>query len=216
MSSIVPVPSPDPSTPEPFSLGGYAGQTGGIDGVGFWPRAGARVIDLVVHLFVSLCTGFFMGILVSVAAIATGQPPSLLITKMTATSFSAYVFAILGSLAYHTVCESVHGSTLGKLILSLVVIQEDGSPCRFKSALIRNLGYFVDSLFFGLIGYSAMKRTPQQQRYGDDWAHTIVCKRSQVAPDKLRSGGRFVLAFLLACMADSAILILDMTLRLTT
>ena len=81
--------------------------------------------------------------------------------------------ALLGSLAYRVICTSVHGSTLGKLAFSMVVAQEDGSPCRFGSATIRELGYFVDALFFGPIGYFAMQKTPQEQRHGDEWA----CRR---------------------------------------
>ena len=155
-----------------------------------------------------------MGFLVAIAAAATHQPPMLLIHKMTGRSASAFLLAIVGALAYHTVCDAVYGSTLGKLIFSMVVVQEDGSPCRFKSALIRNLGYYVDALFFGLIGYYAMERDDTRQRYGDQWAQTVVCKRADLAPEKLRGGGRFVLGFLLACMADSAILMVSMVMRL--
>jgi uncharacterized RDD family membrane protein YckC len=212
MSSMTPLTPQDPSTTELLSYGGYIAQEG-IEGVGFWPRVAARIMDLVVHMIVSLFTGLFMGILIAIAAIATNQPTSLLLERMAGESFSTFITAIIGLFAYYVVCESVHGSTLGKLILSMVVVQEDGSPCRFKSALIRNLGYYVDGLFFGLIAYSAMNRSSQRQRYGDDWAHTIVCKRNKVSPDKLRSGGRFALALFAACMADSAILMVGMVLR---
>ena len=42
-------------------------------------------------------------------------------------------------------------------MLSMVVVQEDGSPCRIGSALIRSLAYLIDSLFFGAIAYFAMQ-----------------------------------------------------------
>ncbi len=213
MSSILPLPE-NPAPLESFSFGGYGEQSGKLRGSGFWPRAGARIIDLIVHFCISLFTALLMGFLVAIAAAATHAPAMLLIHKMTASGVSAFVLAIIGALAYHTVCDSVSGSTMGKLIFSMVVVQEDGSPCGFKSALIRNLAYYVDGLFFGLIGYSAMKRDEAQQRYGDEWAHTIVCKRSDIAPEKLRSGGRFALGFLLACMADASILIVSMLIRL--
>ena len=61
------------------------------------------------------------------------------------------------------------------------VIQDDGSPCRPKSAIIRELGYFVDAMFFGVIGYFAMRDDPEQKRHGDTWADTIVCKRANLA-----------------------------------
>jgi len=43
-----------------------------------------------------------------------------------------------GSIAYHITCENIYGSTLGKLVFSLAVVQEDGSTCRFKGAFIRS------------------------------------------------------------------------------
>src|SRR4051812_48948380 len=181
MSSILPIPD-SPSPAESFSFGGYAEQTQGLKGVGFWPRVGARVIDIITHFLISLFAGGLMGFLVAIAAAATHQPPMLLIHKMTGHSASAFLLAIIGALAYHIACDAVHGSTLGKLIFSMVVVQEDGSPCRFKSALIRNLGYYMDALFFGLIGYYAMERDDTRQRYGDQWAQTVVCKRANLAP----------------------------------
>jgi hypothetical protein len=50
-----------------------------------------------------------------------------------------------------------------------------------------------------------MQKTLKEQRHGDEWAHTIVCKRSAIAPDHLRGASRFVLAMMLATMADAAL-----------
>jgi len=86
----------------------------------------------------------------------------------------------------------------------MVVVQEDGTPCRFRSAIIRELAYFLDSLFFGLIAYFEMQKSMKEQRYGDEWAGTVVCKRSAVSPERLRGGGRFVLGLMLGIMADAA------------
>ena len=52
-----------------------------------------------------------------------------------------------------------------------------------------------------------MQRNPQQQRHGDDWAHTVVCRRSEVAPQNLRGAGQFMLALFLATLVDAAVLI---------
>jgi hypothetical protein len=97
----------------------------------------------------------------------------------------------------------VHGSTLGKLVLSMVVVQEDGSLCRLKGAVVRSMGYLLDALFSGLVGYSAMQKTSLEQRHGDEWAHTVVCKCSNAPPGSLRGGGRFVMAWFFAIMADA-------------
>jgi uncharacterized RDD family membrane protein YckC len=209
-------PAPDsPSAPPVLlpSFGGYLGEPGGLQGVSFWPRVGARAIDLVVHY----CVGVFAGLLfvILLAAASGGHIPRELALKMRP-GLTGFLMALLGSVAYQVICTSVHGSTLGKLAFSMVVVQEDGSPCRLGSAVIRELGYFVDGLFFGLIGYFAMQKTPQEQRHGDEWAHTVVCKRSNLAPEKLRGTGQFMLALMFAIMAEAALAMVGLLLAVSS
>ena len=184
------------------TFGGYAPEQSQLQGVTFWPRVGARIIDLLVHYLVSFVSGIVFVIMLVIASGGHASPVAM--ARLQHTGIAGFFFGLLGSFAYHVVFTSVHGSTLGKLALSMVVLQEDGSPCTFKSALIRELGYFVDAMFFGLIGYTAMKDDIKQQRHGDDWAHTIVCKRSLVLRDKLRGGDRFAIALVFALIADAA------------
>jgi uncharacterized RDD family membrane protein YckC len=186
--------------------GGYVTEVEevGLEGMGFWPRVAARVIDLVAHYLVSFFTGILFMVMLVVASGGRVSPP--VVGKLHHTGITGVAFALLGAFAYQVIFTTVHGSTLGKFALRMVVVQEDESHCRFKGALIRELGYFVDALFFGVIGYMAMQRTAQQQRYGDEWAHTVVCKRSSIPPDKLRGGGQFALALMFALMADVALI----------
>jgi uncharacterized RDD family membrane protein YckC len=214
MSSPQISPLPGPSN-QPFSFGGYAGAPGGLEGVGFGARLAARVIDLALHYIVTICAGLVFGFLVGVVGTLTGRSVPFLASKLNHLGFITFALALLGSVAYHSVCESLHGSTLGKFILSMVVVQEDGTPCTFDSALRRSFAYFVDGLFFGLVGYFAMQKTPQRQRYGDQWAHTVVCKRSQVRPENLRDGGRFVLSLFLGMAADAGLMMLGLVLAIT-
>jgi uncharacterized RDD family membrane protein YckC len=214
MSAPAPDPLPVPTNFEPPTFGGYAGEPGRIRGVGFWPRVGARVIDLIVQYLIAVSAGFVFGVLVAVAARMAGQSASILLAKQGHPAFAVFVFALLGSVAYETTCEGWHGSTPGKLVLSMVVVQEDGTPCRPGPALVRSLAYFFDSLFFGIIAYLAMNKTPQEQRHGDVWAHTIVAKRSDAPAPSLRSGGRFASVFLFAAMADAALLMIGLLLGL--
>src|SRR5580704_5700514 len=188
------------------SLGGYATEQSGLVGVSFWPRAAARLIDLVVHFAVRYGTGYLFGLMLLVAS--GGHVPRLIIFKLRHPGLTGFAFTLLGAVAYHVIFTTVHGSTLGKRILSMVVVQEDGSPCRLKSAVVREFAYFVDGLFFGIIGYMAMQESAQEQRHGDNWAHTIVCKPEVVGTDNLRGAGRFVLAMMFAIMADAAFILI--------
>jgi uncharacterized RDD family membrane protein YckC len=166
--STAPDPGPGIIGIELSALSTYGAQPGSIQGVTFWPRALARLVDLLVHFSVSFAAGIFFTIMLFIAA--AGHPSRLAIARLSRFSITAFVMALLGSIAYQAICEGVHGSSLGKLVLSMVVVQEDGSPCRLGSAVIRSFAYVIDGLFFGLIGYAAMQNSPQEQRHGDEWA----------------------------------------------
>jgi len=215
--SITPLPDlpPEPEGIHLSALASYLGQPGSLPGVSFWPRAGARIIDMVIHYFIALCSAFLFGVLLAFVAALQHTSARALFAHRKLSGGALFVFALLGSIAFEAVCEGLHGSTPGKRLLSMVVVQEDGSPCRFGSACIRELAYLIDSLFFGLIGYFNMKN-PQQQRHGDEWAHTIVCRRSNVAPQNLRGDGQFTLAVFFATLAYAALFILGMLINLLT
>lgn len=195
------------STPTPVS-------PGALPGVSFWPRVAARVIDWVSHYVIGLFAGFLFGFLYALAAALHHSRPAPLFQQR-GIGIALFVFSLLGLTVLEIICEGFHGSTLGKRLLGFVVVQEDGSPCRPGPALIRSLAYIIDALFFGLIGYFNMQKNPQQQRHGDEWAHTIVCRRSDVAPHNLRGAGHFTAVFLLAAMADAALMIIGVLIKLS-
>jgi uncharacterized RDD family membrane protein YckC len=197
------------------SFSGYA-EPSALEGVSFWPRVAARLIDHVVHFSLRRVTGYSFGIMLLVASGGPGHVPRSILLRLRHPGITDFLFAILGYLAYHVIFSAVHGSSLGKRMLGMVVLQEDGPPCRFKGALIRELGYYVDGLFFGIIGYTAMQGSVQQQRHGDEWAQTVVCKRNQVVPEKLQGWGRFAVALVFACAADAALGLISLLLIIAT
>jgi uncharacterized RDD family membrane protein YckC len=76
-------------------------------------------------------------------------------------------------LFYLIVFEWIYGASIGKIILHMRVVMEDGSPCRLGPAAMRGLLRLIDGLFFGIIAYWTM-RQPLYQRVGDKVAKTIV------------------------------------------
>lgn len=197
-------PVSQPAVPAPtFTFGGYAVGPGEIEGVQFGRRLAARLIDLALHFVIALLTGFGLGLVLGVYAGIIHQPFEPIWARATNIGLWGFLSALVGSVAYHTLCEGMGGSTLGKRILSMTVIQESGAPCRFDSALVRSLSYFVDALVFGLVAYLAMKDKVTQQRYGDQWAHTIVCMREKAPPQGLRSSGQLALGIFAGMAADS-------------
>ena len=87
-----------------------------------------------------------------------------------------WLFLALG-LGYYIVCEAATGATLGKRMVGIRVVNEDGSHVTFGAAVVRNLLRLVDCLFFYLVGALFAISSPRGQRLGDRAAHTLVIRR---------------------------------------
>ncbi len=85
------------------------------------------------------------------------------------------VLAALG-IIYRPVCEARCGKTVGKAMMKLRVVMEDGRPCTGLAAFLRYLLFLVDGLLSGLVGLliAILDDTGRYQRLGDRVAHTVV------------------------------------------
>jgi uncharacterized RDD family membrane protein YckC len=81
------------------------------------------------------------------------------------------------ALSYYVLCEGTTGMTLGKRIVGIRVVDEEGDFAGFGAAIVRNLLRVVDGLFFYLVGAIFALTSPRGQRLGDRAAHTIVVRR---------------------------------------
>lgn len=181
---------PPPPPPPPFPQQVISA------GAGFWIRALARIIDMVCGQVFGLIGGFCGAIILAILQ-ATGRLSPGWETRITGTSGAMFGLSFLGGFLYHWLCEGIHGATLGKLICGLRVMNQDGRASNMKGALIRGLGWFLDALFFGLIGYTSMQRSALNQRYGDVWGKTVVAKTRDISPGSRRSAGHFLLGLFL-------------------
>ncbi len=144
----------------------------------FGIRGTAQVIDTVIGLIVAFVAGAAGGFVVGVLAAAGIVPPGWE-SRLEHAGAGTFLMGLFASLFYHAVAESLGGATLGKVICGLRVLTDRREPCTLPKAIGRNLAYYIDSLFFGMVAWSAMSNSPQRQRYGDRWAGTIVVyKRS--------------------------------------
>jgi uncharacterized RDD family membrane protein YckC len=87
-----------------------------------------------------------------------------------------WLFLLLG-LGYYVFCEAATGATLGKRIVGIHVVGEDGEHVTFGAAVVRNLLRMVDCLFFYLVGAIFALTSAHGQRLGDRAAHTLVVRR---------------------------------------
>jgi uncharacterized RDD family membrane protein YckC len=79
-------------------------------------------------------------------------------------------------LGYYVVFEALTGWTIGKLVMGLRVVAEDGDSISWGQALGRNLLRFVDGLFFYLIAALFVWSSSKRQRLGDLAANTFVIR----------------------------------------
>lgn len=153
---------------------------------GFGIRAAAHIIDIIVCMVVALVAGVMGGITVAMLA-AAGAVSADWAQRIGKASALTYVFSLLASLAYHALAEGLGGATAGKAICGLRVLTERREPCTLAKAIGRNLAYYIDALFFGLVGWTSMSKSPTMQRYGDKWAGTIVVHARSAQPLLTRS-----------------------------
>jgi uncharacterized RDD family membrane protein YckC len=185
-----------------------------VEYAGFGIRFAARLIDTLITYAIAAVTGFLGAIVIVTALALLGRPVAEIASRLASTGGWSLVLSIVGSVAYFTLAEAIHGSTPGKMILGLQVLSDTGEPCRFGSALGREAAFFIDSLFFGIPAYVSMKRGAQRKRYGDRWAHTVVVRRRSISPAQRRPAIRFVGACFAACLAYSVLLFMGLLVKL--
>ena len=140
-------------------------------------RALARIIDAVIQVVLYVALMILLTILAAllgnIGVIIFDQAIGITIT------LGALVVAMLG---YPIVLETTtRGRTLGKLVLGLRVVRDDGGPVTFRHAVTRSLvGFAVE--WPGVLGAPltwlatiwTMVASPQSKRIGDHVAGTIV------------------------------------------
>lgn len=153
--------APTPTTdPEPSLLVGR----------GYWPRAGAYLIDNAFVVVVAYGSAAGVGILLGLLFGLLGQVPE---PNMQAIEGLSTLFGFGTFVAYYVLCEWLGGATLGKLLLGLRVVRTDGSPCGLGATLLRTVIRPFDGFFLGLPARLSM-REPRNQRLGDRAAGTLV------------------------------------------
>ncbi|MBK6683263.1 MAG: RDD family protein [Deltaproteobacteria bacterium] len=176
----------------------------GLIGAEFWPRAAARVIDWVYITIVSSVAGFSGGILLAVLeAVGTVAPGWA--ERVGQGGIGSMVVGTIATIGYQTLSEGLHGASFGKLCMKLRVVNTAGGRAGLWSGLVRNVAFLVDSLFFGMIGASAMGQSPTNQRYGDRWARTLVVRVERLQPSQRPSTAQFLAALAVASAVAGAI-----------
>ena len=88
----------------------------------------------------------------------------------------AFLLLLSLVIGYYVVCESLTGMTVGKGLVGIRVVGEDGDHVTFGAAVVRNLARLVDAVLFYLVAFAFALQSPLRQRLGDRVAHTVVVR----------------------------------------
>ena len=144
---------------------------------GFWSRAAARIIDLLI-IIAAFNLIYLADRLGADAGLWTGM--GLGEGSLTGAGFSmANVFRGLFFLTfpvfYYVYLHATYGQTFGKMALKIKVVNEDGTPLDYRKAFLRWLGYFLCDLTF-YIGYLWAAFDPRKQGLHDKVCKTVVVR----------------------------------------
>ncbi len=162
--------APQPQYQQPPDPGSESDIVGKYELAGILKRFVALIIDMLI-------IGGIFGIVIFVALGSLNMDyaiEGLLMGTTETIIFSLSLIAFM--LLYWTILEGSHGKTLGKSILNIKVVKEDGSKMDIKSALVRNLLRVIDQLpgNFYIIGLILILASEKEQRLGDLAAKTLV------------------------------------------
>jgi uncharacterized RDD family membrane protein YckC len=131
---------------------------------GIGPRIAAQIVDAIVFIVLFFILGFAMSGSLTFQYSGPDAYP-----------FLGGYFLIF--LLYYTLLEGYMGQTVGKKLLKIKVVQEDGKPCGFGPAFVRTILRIIDALpFLYIIGMVLIARSEKKQRLGDRLAKTVVVK----------------------------------------
>lgn len=179
---------------------------------GFGIRVLARMLDTLFGAAIGYLAALIAGSIL-VLLNSAGELPPHWQGHLVGFSLVTTVFAIFGNMAYHTFCEGIYGSTLGKFCCGICVLTQDMKRPDMSGAFIRTVGYYFDGLFFGLVGFNSMSQSPLNQRYGDVWGKTVVVYIWKLPPEARPMPNLFIVGLLAGAGIDILLIVIGLILR---
>ena len=150
----------------PVILGRYAG---------FFTRAAAYAIDRAIifgiAFVIMVVVQYFLSLLLIddwLASLHQGETSRMLITVL----LSSAGINLIVSIIYNISFWMLSGQTPGKRILGVRVMRTDGERLRLRNAVLRQVGYWISTIFF--LGFLWILFDSRRQGFHDKIGGTIV------------------------------------------
>lgn len=132
---------------------------------------GRRAVAIIIDSFVLLIPYFVLGFLIGSITGETGGGGFQL------EGGSAFVLmGLLGlvGFGYFILPEAYYGQTVGKRLVGVRVVSEDGTEIGFSDVVIRNVLRIIDGIAVYLVGALFIWLSDDNQRLGDRVGNTVV------------------------------------------
>ncbi len=136
-------------------------------------RIVAIIIDTIILMIVMAVISLPLGLQ---AYMMNSMTDPMAAASMWATASVFSLVAIIINLGYFVYFEGTTGQTLGKRIVNIKVVRQDGKPMTYMDALIRTILRIIDGLALYLVGLIVILASKEKQRIGDMAAKTLVVK----------------------------------------
>ena len=131
---------------------------------------GRRIVAAIIDAL--LMTGLFIAMSAATDNLETGDGEFKVSLEG-----GAFVLFLAIQLAYFWVLETVVGKTIGKALVGIKVVAEDGSKASGGSVAVRTVLRIVDALpILYVVGLISIAVSGKDQRVGDRVANTLVVK----------------------------------------
>lgn len=130
----------------------------------------AFVVDTILIAVVTVVLALVLGLLGAGLGSRGAAGASILVASLV---------GLVLQFGYFIYFEGKSGQTPGKRLMNVMVVKEDGRPCDYGDAAIRNLLRIVDQLGIVvpyLVGLIVIFVTDEKQRIGDLVADTVVVR----------------------------------------
>jgi uncharacterized RDD family membrane protein YckC len=146
----------------------------GFDRCGVGIRGVAMAIDSFVWMAAVFVAGFAVAVPTDQVVVSGGSVSTDLTGGLAAAALGLWLALAIG---YHTLLEWRYGRTIGKALVSIRVVSDDGTPPSLWSALVRNVARLVDWLpLLYAVGIVAVLVSDSSGRIGDRLGGTAVVR----------------------------------------
>jgi len=158
---------------------GAVAASGEIVYAGFWRRAAAWLLDLIITGVLGAILGGVLGLALGVFAVASGQDAERVIEGWSRViELASFVLSVLYYAGFHA---SRGKATPGKMAVGIQVVRPDGAQISFARAVGRLFATILSGIILG-IGYLLAAFTERKQALHDMLCDTLVVDKWAFSP----------------------------------